>query len=61
MPKLKVLSGKDLVKIFILFGFEILSQKGSHIKLCRIIWRVKSGVSCAKSSWVRRGNFKGDI
>lgn len=35
MPKLKVLSGKDLIKIFILFGFEILSQKGSHIKLCR--------------------------
>lgn len=35
MPKLKVLSGKDLIKIFNQFGFIIQSQKGSHIKLTR--------------------------
>ncbi len=35
MPKLKVLSDKDLIKIFSEFGFTILSQKGSHIKLFR--------------------------
>ncbi len=37
MPKLKQLSGKDIVKIFILFGFEVVSQKGSHIKMKREI------------------------
>lgn len=36
MPRLKVLSGKDLIKIFDQFGFFIQSQKGSHIKLARI-------------------------
>jgi predicted RNA binding protein YcfA (HicA-like mRNA interferase family) len=35
MPKLKVLSGNDLIKIFSLFGFVIQSQKGSHIKLSK--------------------------
>jgi len=35
MPKLKVLSGSEVIKIFFLFGFEITSQRGSHIKLSR--------------------------
>ena len=35
MPKLKVLSGKDIVKIFEEIGFNIDGQKGSHIKLKR--------------------------
>lgn len=33
MPKLKVLSGNDVIKVFSDFGFEVISQKGSHIKL----------------------------
>jgi predicted RNA binding protein YcfA (HicA-like mRNA interferase family) len=37
MPKLKILSGKDIIRIFIIYGFEILSQKGSHVKLSRKI------------------------
>lgn len=37
MPKLKVLSGNDLVKIFESFNFSIVDQKGSHIKLKRLI------------------------
>lgn len=36
MPKLKVLSGTDVVKIFENFGFVAVSQKGSHTKLKRI-------------------------
>lgn len=36
MPKLKVLSGSDLIKLFESFGFSIASQKGSHIKIIRI-------------------------
>ena len=37
MPKLKTLSGRDVVKILSKFGFEIVSQRGSHVKLGRIL------------------------
>ena len=36
MPKLRALGGADVVRIFQQFGFDIASQKGSHIKLRRI-------------------------
>ncbi|MEM8639013.1 MAG: type II toxin-antitoxin system HicA family toxin [Cyanobacteria bacterium P01_G01_bin.54] len=36
MPKLKRLSGTDVIKIFKKFGFEIYSQRGDHVKLCRV-------------------------
>lgn len=35
MPKLKQLSGTDIIKILIAFGFEVVSQKGSHVKIKR--------------------------
>jgi predicted RNA binding protein YcfA (HicA-like mRNA interferase family) len=37
MPKLKTLSGTDVVKIFSLFGFAIEVQRGSHAKLRRVL------------------------
>lgn len=36
MPKLKTLSGKDVISILQNAGFFIAGQKGSHIKLKRI-------------------------
>ena len=36
MPKLKVLSGAEVVKLFAIFGFRVASQRGSHVKLRRI-------------------------
>ena len=36
MPKLKNLSGEELIKIFLTFNFIMAAQKGSHIKLARI-------------------------
>jgi predicted RNA binding protein YcfA (HicA-like mRNA interferase family) len=35
MPKLRSLSGDDLLRIFSKFGFEKFSQRGSHVKLRR--------------------------
>lgn len=35
MPKLLRLKSKEILKIFSEFGFDITSQKGSHIKLFR--------------------------
>lgn len=35
MPKLKILTAKQLLAIFAQFGFSVASQRGSHIKLTR--------------------------
>ena len=37
MPKLKNLSGEEVIKILLSFGFEVASQKGSHVKLRRVL------------------------
>jgi len=37
MPKIKNLSGKEVVRILESFGFVVVKQRGSHIKLVRII------------------------
>ena len=37
MPKLRTLSGRDLVQIFSSFGFQPVSQRGSHVKLRRVL------------------------
>jgi predicted RNA binding protein YcfA (HicA-like mRNA interferase family) len=37
MPKLKSLSGEDVIRILSEFGFEITSQRGSHAKLKRVL------------------------
>lgn len=37
MGKLRTLSGGDLLRIFSLFGFRSLTQKGSHVKLRRVL------------------------
>jgi predicted RNA binding protein YcfA (HicA-like mRNA interferase family) len=36
MPKLKTLSGRDVVAILEIFGFSVEKQKGSHVKLARL-------------------------
>jgi predicted RNA binding protein YcfA (HicA-like mRNA interferase family) len=37
MPRPKVLAGADVVRILVSFGFEVVSQRGSHMKLRRIL------------------------
>jgi predicted RNA binding protein YcfA (HicA-like mRNA interferase family) len=37
MPRLKTLSGPDVVRIFSEFEFMVASQRGSHIKLRRVL------------------------
>jgi len=36
-PKLKRLSGPEVLAVLVAFGFETHSQRGSHVKLRRII------------------------
>ena len=35
MPNLPVLSGRQIVKVFEFFGWEIVRQRGSHIILAK--------------------------
>lgn len=37
MPKLRTLSGQELLQIFSTFGFQRIAQRGSHVKLRRIL------------------------
>ncbi len=37
MPKLKSLTGDDVIRILSWFDFEIVSQRGSHAKLRRML------------------------
>jgi predicted RNA binding protein YcfA (HicA-like mRNA interferase family) len=58
MPKLKVLSGKELIKIFSQFGFSIQSQKGSHIKLSRQFQSTKQVLVIPNHSVIDVGTLK---
>jgi predicted RNA binding protein YcfA (HicA-like mRNA interferase family) len=37
MPRLRVLCGREVLKILDEFGFQSFAQRGSHIKLRRIL------------------------
>ena len=37
MSKLKTLSGGEVIRILSRFGFGVVSQKGSHVKLRRVL------------------------
>lgn len=58
MPKLKALSGKDLVRIFGGFGFSIANQKGSHIKLVRIINSARQTLTIPNHDELDKGTLK---
>ncbi|MDT3738440.1 MAG: type II toxin-antitoxin system HicA family toxin [Candidatus Kapabacteria bacterium] len=61
MPKLKVLSGNDVLKIFFLFGFEIKSQKGSHVKIFRNTILGKQTLTIPLHIELDKGTIKGII
>lgn len=58
MPKLKVLSGDDLITIFRKLGFLIVSQKGSHVKLERIEDGLKQILTIPRHQELDKGTLK---
>lgn len=44
MPKLKRLTAKEILAILSQFGFVMVSQRGSHIKLVRIVQSQKQTI-----------------
>jgi predicted RNA binding protein YcfA (HicA-like mRNA interferase family) len=61
MPKLKSFSGGELIKVFAVFGFEVLSQKGSHIKLRRISENKKETLIIPNHNSIDKGTLKAII
>ena len=58
MPKLKVLSGQDVIRIFKEFGFFAVDQKDSHIKLRRIMANgVKQTITVPNHDEIDRGTL----
>lgn len=58
MPKLKVLGGKDLVKIFTACGFEKIDQHGSHVKMRRMGLDGKETLTIPMHDEIDRGLLK---
>jgi len=59
MPKLKILSGIEIIKIFSKCGFNMASQKGSHVKLQRILPDgIKQALTIPNHNELDRGTVK---
>lgn len=62
MPKLKNLSGDEVIKIFKTFGFTISGQKGSHIKLIRLLKdNIKQPITIPNHKEIDKGTLKAII
>jgi predicted RNA binding protein YcfA (HicA-like mRNA interferase family) len=58
MPKLRSLSGEDLLRIFSTFGFVKLSQRGSHVKLRREVAGRKQIITIVLHREVDKGTLQ---
>ncbi|OGU58580.1 MAG: hypothetical protein A2X64_04985 [Ignavibacteria bacterium GWF2_33_9] len=58
MPKLKTLSGSDIIKILAIFGFTIKSQKGSHVKLSRTDGNIEQILTIPHHKELDKGTLK---
>ena len=59
MPKLKQLSGEDVVNVLKSFGFQVQSQKGSHVKLRRSLDGNKETLIIPNHSRLDTGTCRG--
>jgi len=58
MPKLRVLSGLDIVKIIEDLDFYVVKQRGSHIKLQRLIdKKIKQTVTIPNHKEIDKGTL----
>lgn len=58
MPKLRKLSGTEVVSVFLKHGFVALKQKGSHVKLRRVVAEVNQTLVVPKHRELDTGTLK---
>jgi predicted RNA binding protein YcfA (HicA-like mRNA interferase family) len=61
MSKLPQVSGKDTVKALEKLGFEVVQQRGSHIKLARTISLQKQIVIVPQHKVIKKGTLRNGI
>lgn len=57
MPRLKVLSGEDVIKILESFSFAVISQEGSHVKLRRTINKINQTLTIPNHKELDKGTL----
>jgi len=58
MPRLRVLSSKEVIKVLESHGFEIATQRGSHIKLVRTMVSGRQVVTIPENKELPVGTLK---
>lgn len=58
MPRLKILSGEDVIKILESFNFEAIDQRGSHIKLRRVVNDINQTLTIPNHKELDKGTLK---
>lgn len=61
MSKLPQVSGKETIRALNKIGFEIVKQKGSHVKLARIINNQRQIVTVPIHSVLKKGTLRNGI
>lgn len=58
MPKMRVLSRKEVVALFESFGFSVIRQRGSHIKMRREIAGIRQSLTIPNHKELDRGTLR---
>ncbi|MBI2446905.1 MAG: type II toxin-antitoxin system HicA family toxin [Parcubacteria group bacterium] len=58
MPKLKTLSGSDIITILKSFNFFVAGQKGSHIKMKRMVSGISQTLTIPNHPELDRGTIR---
>ncbi len=61
MPRLPQVSGKVTIKALQRIGFQVISQKGSHVKLVRKIGNVTQKVIVPNHKQIKKGTLRSGI
>ncbi len=57
MPKLPVVSGDQLIKLLLKLGYEIVRQKGSHVRLRKITEAGEHNITVPKHNEIAKGTL----
>ena len=57
MPKLPVVSGDQLIKLLLKLGYEIVRQKGSHVRLRKITDAGEHNITVPRHSEIAKGTL----
>ena len=58
MPKLPQVSAREMLRVLYELNFRIVTQKGSHIKLIRLVGGLKERVIIPNHKLIRKGTLR---